>query len=382
MHCRYAYLFVALLLTSLGCSPPQGQSLAVRLPPIQPAVSKPVPAPVAPSAKAIAPTTEFDFGTVGMNASGQHTFSIRNEGAVPLTLKLAEVSCKCTEAKLSAATLAVGETAEVAVSWKTEGQPSVFHQWVRLATNDPENREIALHVRGFVRDAIRFEPAELAFGEIMPPDTTKTVETLLLSDDIDSLSLEEVKLSDPRFALDVQPLSPAQLAEHRVASGFAVRVIAPHDLPKGDFSLALGLVAKANAVEPPLRRTIPIDGRVLGRISVLGEITEFGSIEFGPLPYGTGGVKRYKVKVRDQQTAIPVKTLTVTPDFVKVMLVPTLNASVAGLYDLTVEIPADTEPCVHRVSDAGKIHFEFDHPRVTKLDLNVDFSVRPPTELP
>lgn len=381
MRCWYACLFIAPLLSSLGCSPPQGPSLAVGVR-SQPTTSTPAPTSIAPAAKAVAPQTEFDFGTVGMNAEGQHTFIVRNEGEARLTLKLAEVSCKCTEAKLSTETVAVGDAAEVALSWKTEGQPSVFHQWVRLATNDPNKREIALHVRGRVRDAIRFEPAELAFGEIMPPDTTKTVETLLLSDDADSLSLEEVKLSDPRFQVDVQPLSAAQLAKHAVASGFVLRVTAPPDLPKGTFDLSLEVAAQATATAPPLRRTIPVEGRVLGRISVLGEITEFGSIEFGPLPYGKGGVKRYKVKVRDQQTEIPVRALKVTPGFVKVTLEPAPNASVAGLYDLTVEIPPDTEPCVHRVSDAGKIHFEFDHPRVTTLDLEVDFSVRPPRELP
>jgi hypothetical protein len=52
------------------------------------------------------------------------------------------------------------------------------------------------------------------------------------------------------------------------------------------------------------------------------------------------------------------------------------------MYDLFVEIPEETEPCVHRVRDAGKIHFDFDHPRVTKLDLEVDFSIQAPKELP
>jgi hypothetical protein len=77
-----------------------------------------------------------------------------------------------------------------------------------------------------------------------------------------------------------------------------------------------------------------------------------------------------------------VKDLEVKPAFLKVSLQPAKDASVSGMYDLFVEIPEEAEPCVHRVRDAGKIHFDFDHPRVTKLDLEVDFSVQAPRDLP
>ncbi len=92
-------------------------------------------------------------------------------------------------------------------------------------------------------------------------------------------------------------------------------------------------------------------------------------------------IAKMKLKVRDSEHELKLRELKVSPEFVKVTLKPTASVATSGLYDLIVEIPRDTEPCGFRGDNMGKIHFAFDHPRIPKLDLLVDFSVRPPEEL-
>lgn len=334
------------------------------------------------SPRADAPATEFSFGTLGVYESGRHTFLVRNRGKQPLELKVGEVSCKCTSAELSSSSVAPGETAEVALEWKTEAESGPFHQWVRIATNDPKRREIALHIRGLVKPAIRFSPAEIEFGEIAPTASERTVETLLLSDIADGFSLLEVKAFDPRLSVQSEPLSAADLKEHAAVAGYRLRVALPEDFPSGELNGVLDVVLQVPSKTEPEWHSLPLHARVLGRISVLGEIDDYGCVEIGALPYGKGAVKRLKLKVRDPEGDLQIAALKVVPEFMKVSLVPSKSATVSGLYDLVVEIPPETEPCVHRVRDAGTIHFDFDHPRIKTLDLGVSFSVRPPRELP
>lgn len=326
---------------------------------------------------------EHHFGTVEENSHGSHTFIIDNTGNAPLDLSIGEVSCKCTSAKLSRKVVPPGESAEVLLDWKAEAEAHTFHQWTRINTNDPTQREIALHIHGAIRNDLHVEPIEVNFGELPPLDTKQEVQVVVTSDRTADFLLEDIKLTDERFQVTAEKLSEQQSGERKVAGGYLLRITSPDEMPSGSFSPALQFVVKQGDAGKSQSFTLPVQGRVLGRISVMGaKIDEFGSVNLGTLAYGRGGTARLKVKLRDSNPDLVIKSLQVTPDFVKVELKPTAGASVPGLYDLVVQVPEDTEPCSYRVGNEAKVHFEFDHPRVAKLDLKVDFSVRPAPELP
>jgi hypothetical protein len=114
---------------------------------------------------------------------------------------------------------------------------------------------------------------------------------------------------------------------------------------------------------------------VLRRLAVYGEgIDDTGTINFGVLPCGVEHKLNFIVKVRDELSTLTVRDLHVTPDFIGVRLEPISDSSAPeNLYRLTVTLPATASPCVYRVQRFGKIHFEFDHPRIIELTLAVDF---------
>jgi hypothetical protein len=346
------------------------------------AMEKKFAAPVRVSPKAVVETSEFDFGNMDPGTSGFHEFEVRNEGSAPLELELLETSCKCTVGSVDGKPIPPGGSTKVRMEWNTGNKVSNYSQWAQVATNDSENATLTFKIRGTVRQVIRFEPEEVVFGQFLPTDAVER-EVLIYSDKLKDFRLPEVTASQADFVAEVTPASAEKLASLGAVQGYVVRVKTPTDLLQGEF-LEYLKVEVQNDPEEPAHETyeIPLKGRVMGRLSVVGAAVDgLGRIELGVKRYGEGGKVRLKVKVRDNDPDLTVRDLKVKPEFLKVQLVPLPNAAVAGLYDLIVELPRETEPCSHRGDNMGTIHFDFDHPRIPKLDLLVDFSVRPPEEL-
>ncbi len=339
--------------------------------------------PAASRPQAFVDKSTYDFGSVSFGANGNHTFVVLNRGESDLKLKLDEVSCKCTQAELKREVVPPGESTEIHVAWKVEEELQFFKQWLRLRTNDPAQKEIVLRVEGLVREEFRVEPAELQFGEIPPPNTESVAEATIVSDESESLSLERIEVSNAAFEVEAEALSAEELLQLRARGGYKLRVKSPAGMPTGAFSEVLNIHAKIVDSGRSREISIPISGRIMGRVSIFGAgIDQYGSVMFGTLAHGKGATARLKLKLRDEDGDLKVRDIKVNPEFVKVELRPNDKAERKGLYDLVVSIPPDTEPCAYRFGNEGTIHFEFDHPRVKKLDLKVDFSVRPPVELP
>src|SRR5436305_6362618 len=49
-----------------------------------------------PQPRAVLDKTEHNFGKKGQQGVGRYSFTIRNEGEIPLELRKGETSCKCT----------------------------------------------------------------------------------------------------------------------------------------------------------------------------------------------------------------------------------------------------------------------------------------------
>ena len=113
------------------------------------------------------------------------------------------------------------------------------------------------------------------------------------------------------------------------------------------------------------------------RLAVYGKnIDESGTIEFGVRPYREEHQLKYVVKVHDEVPTLVVRDIQVDPEFVEARLEPyDRPPAPENLYQLTVTLPASAPPCVYRGQRMGKIHFEFVHPRISELTLNVDFAL-------
>jgi hypothetical protein len=110
-----------------------------------------------------------DFGVGEVGVAGSHTFTIRNVGEVPLTLRRGEFSCSCTTANIEEGEqIAVppGESTEINVEYTPKEYATMFQHGGEIHTNDPTHPVIRLNIHGRVTESVRAVPEDFVFGGI------------------------------------------------------------------------------------------------------------------------------------------------------------------------------------------------------------------------
>lgn len=122
-----------------------------------------------------------DFGSVSALDAAQitRTFTLKNDGAAPLTISRLQPSCFCTSASIDSDTLAPGRQAPVRVTVNTTHlAPGQLEKMVQVFVQGDEQPVATLEMTGELRPALSFSPALLDFGSVSPgkaPFRTLTV---------------------------------------------------------------------------------------------------------------------------------------------------------------------------------------------------------------
>jgi hypothetical protein len=319
--------------------------------------------------------SDYDFGLMDPMTTGTHDFEIKNVGDAPLQLKLGPTSCKCTLSGLSADKLPPGQTGKIRLEWFTGRKQTRFEQTAVIYSNDPK-KHIALGVSGKVKMLIGLNQEEL-FVDRIEPDKPVTKEVFLYSQMWSNFEVNEFGTSLPGVKFAAEPILPTEAGDLEALCVQRIKVTIPGDLPKGEFSDTLRFrVQPPGADEKPLEVTLPLHGRVIRRLSIYGQaIRGEGAIELGTVPRGVGKKVNVVLKVRDSQTDLKPGPVQITPRFLQASLRPHEGDNVAGLYDLTIELPDDVEPCSYLGNPSGELKLDFDHPRIEDLTLEVRFAV-------
>jgi hypothetical protein len=333
---------------------------------------------------AVAEETEFDFGKMDPLTSGTHVFAVRNDGSAPLTLKAGDSSCKCTVGSVSQRAIAPGETGEVTLEWNTGNKVTYYQHWAVVYTNDPEHAQLTFMVKGVVRQEILFAPVDIDFGELSP-DVILEGQTIVHSPTLEQFTIASVECSHETFDYEFEP-APADVRERLQAKqAYIIRARTPKYLPRGHFQETLHVrIKKRPEDEKAEPFEVVLHGSVLGRITIVGrDIDTGGDIIIGPLHYGRGATAKFKLRVRDEQRDLGVRKIEVHPAFLQVSLTPCGESGAeSGLYDLTVEVPKYSKPCAFRGNDMATIRLVTNHPRISDINLGVDFSVNAPPDFP
>ncbi|MCC9644132.1 DUF1573 domain-containing protein [Rhodopirellula sp. JC740] len=104
--------------------------------------------------QAVVPALSYDFGLVDPHTTATHSFEIRNQGAGPLTLDVAETTCKCTVGNAASNVLLPGESTTIDLTWNTGKKAENYEQIARVVTNDPTRKVIDLSVTGVVKSKL------------------------------------------------------------------------------------------------------------------------------------------------------------------------------------------------------------------------------------
>ena len=107
-----------------------------------------------------------DFRTVGRGAKAEHRFELKNLYKETVHIASVRTSCGCTTPSLTRQTLTTGETGAVVAKFNTDSFIGQKSATITVVFDRPYYAEVQLHVSGFIRTDIRFDPAEVDFGEV------------------------------------------------------------------------------------------------------------------------------------------------------------------------------------------------------------------------
>ncbi len=293
--------------------------------------------------------TMFDFGMVDPHKTLSHRFTVRNDGQVPLQLKVRETSCKCTVGELDASVLLPAEQTNVMMTWNTGYQADQYEQTATIITNDPLAKEILLKVKGEIRaefvapESIAFHVADM--GEAA--ESSFLVYSQLWSD----FTIADVESDLENFEWLAEPISVnhAMLADSEARSAWEVRVFSANQ-EYGKFSGKISIQAEPVDGGEPVVRDLTCSGKVRAPINFYGpDIHRSEGLDIGTIVSGEEREFHLVVRARtDVQRKIEV--LDVKPDELNATLEP---LATTGSYRLTLKVPKD---CPMVVFNAAQKH--------------------------
>lgn len=96
------------------------------------------------------PEPDYHFGTIREGDTAIHLYKVINAGERQLIIRATHASCGCTDARAINETLDPGETGEILVSFRSQHKKGEQYYTVSVVSNDPENPQFNLVIRGLV----------------------------------------------------------------------------------------------------------------------------------------------------------------------------------------------------------------------------------------
>lgn len=326
-----------------------------------------------------------EFEAMLVNATGTHTFQVKNEGDAPLKLQQWSTTCKCTLSSLEGDAIPPGETVDVKLEWTPKSAGAGFSQLAKINTNDPDHTMLSFQVSGPVWKALEMEPTgSWDLGEI---DSSRAVdaEGVIYSKLLDEFSITEHRASAPQLNVDVTPMTASELKQVEAKSGYVIRMtMAPTNV--------VGKVSEHVAIKTDVDEhsefRIQVTGQQMGAMIAYPYVPEGESagelkyvrsvlgVGMGTIPPGEGRKAWYGFNLRKiegkESKILDVKS---SAEYVKASVEKRDSAenSSRTSFVLTIEVPADAPTATHRGDEKVGVTVTTDHPDASEIHFTVAF---------
>jgi hypothetical protein len=339
-------------------------------------------APSGPYPRAVVDQAEFDFGRMESGETGEHAFTIRNDGEAPLTIRRGATTCHCTMSELERGQLAVGTSAKITLKWKPSGQTRQFGHSASILTNDPANRVVELKIVGMVVSRLETFPGQNWEAPDMAVDRPTVFTGLVISPVVDQFHVLAMTSASPCVTAECLPIEPEQLQERNGRSGYQIRVSISPDLPLGAFSLPLTIktdLPERNAdgkLGEGMDVEVLVSGRRRGPLRIVGREwdEEQMAIAMGAFKAAEGRKVNLMVFVRgDSAQGLHLTEPPLChPQALKAILEPDPKAAGKhARYRLTLEYPPGAPRALFLKDQSASVRLRTNHPGARQVDLQV-----------
>lgn len=300
---------------------------------------------------------EHNFGSMETFSSKRHKFVFRNVGSEPSRLTMLRSSCKCTIGDIDKSTVQPGEAVEVELTWTAEEMMETFAQTATIGTDDPENREIKLTIRGVVSGAVRIDPINLIFGDIDPLNSVEERTTLYSNYEqpfeITQMEFKDTTVNDRiEFDWELRKLEPGEVERHpdaKYAADITMRLLP--GLPAGRFQGVVPVDVSLGDI-PGLR--FNFSGRVSEIVRIIaGGIynEELRVLNVGDVPRGESkrvsflmSLNKNAKTVDGEPIRFEVLELSKMEESLKVDIREPQSRAGQLIFSVDIEVPEDAQP--------------------------------------
>ena len=120
-------------------------------------------------------TTNHDFGTVARAAKTEYRFTFDNPYNQTIQVRSVRTSCGCTTPSVETEIVPPGGRGSILAKFNTGTHTGSRSATLTVTFDKPTFSEIQLHVKGYIRSDVVFQPGEAAFGNMMQ-GTSKSIE--------------------------------------------------------------------------------------------------------------------------------------------------------------------------------------------------------------
>jgi hypothetical protein len=122
--------------------------------------------------------TSHDFGTVARAAKTEHRFLFDNPFNQPMHVRSVRTSCGCTTPSVETELVPVGGRGSILAKFNTGTHTGARSATLTVTIDKPSFAEVQLHVKGYIRSDVVFQPGEATFGNVMQGEA-KSIEVAL-----------------------------------------------------------------------------------------------------------------------------------------------------------------------------------------------------------
>ena len=337
------------------------------------------------------PEKTYEFGSIETSKSYSHNFEVKNDGGGPLVIRLTGTTCTCTSADMQpdeSVSIPGGQKRVITLSWFATHYKQDFAQGATFETNDKNNPEFQLIVKGDVTRSVEPVPHEKVVSSV-PADGTFSTNFDVVSFKHDAFDLTghsfERKETADSFELTHLPLTADQLAEHKNAkSGFRCTLAIKEGIPVGPFDQEIKVSTDIDGYEPI---QFKIKGTSVGNVAIINQSNfqmsdQRNEFAVGLVEKGKTVEVKFRLIIRgDTEKQADNKVTVVHSDPEDYLSAETGELEIQEnlvVVPVTVKISGNGGPIVKMGPDSanmGKIQFKTPAEKTPLIDVYFSFSV-------
>ena len=153
------------------------------------------------AARLVVDTNTYDFGTISMGAIKKGVFNLSNAGDKTLLIKEIDKCCGAV-ISIDKNEIQPGQTVLLTAEYHASQGPGLFSKNITVHTNDPQNSEKTLTIKGTVIQTLEWSPKDFAIATFQHTDIPEIV---IKSLDNKLFSIKKFASTNDSFKADFDP---------------------------------------------------------------------------------------------------------------------------------------------------------------------------------